>query len=183
MVNLEQIKLLETKVAKAIEHLQRLTRENSLLREQEGGLKKRIDELETEAKHYKENQSRIEAGIVSALERLDQFEDTMVTLAGKKTDPRPDEVRPAGPRTSSEGLSEGQAPDRAAKGPVAAPAQGPAVASGAAVGPAASSTVGSTQAHGKKGSMLRSAGEISPEEESAAEPPPDERNSDQLDIF
>ncbi|MDR1211305.1 MAG: cell division protein ZapB [Spirochaetaceae bacterium] len=162
MVNLEQIKLLESKVAKAIEHLQRLTRENSLLREQEAGLKKRIDELDAELKHYKENQSRIEAGIVSALERLDQFEDTMVTLAGKKAEPRP-----AGPAEEA-GVQAVRSADpvRPARHPEESPAA-----------PVQNEGPPQSQIHGKKGSMLRPPGEAPSEEEDAAP------RTDQLDIF
>ncbi|MDR1430250.1 MAG: cell division protein ZapB [Spirochaetaceae bacterium] len=191
MVNLEQIKLLESKVAKAIEHLQHLTRENSLLREREAGLKKRIDELDTEVKHYKENQNRVEAGIVSALERLDQFEDTMVSLAGKKVESHPAEARPVETRPaesrqsaqSSPAQSSQSAPVQTTPAPPVRPAEAhPAEARPTELPDAKPSGPVQTQgqAHGKKGSMLRSAGEASETESAAPQNVPD---SDQLDIF
>ncbi len=77
MVSLEQVKLLETKVAKAIEYVKRLSEENTLLREKLDGYRNRIDELEVLIQRFKEDQGRIEEGIVSALTRLNQFEDSM----------------------------------------------------------------------------------------------------------
>jgi len=77
MVNLEQVRLLETKVAKAIDYVKRLSEENTLLRGKLDGYKNRIDELEVLVQRFKEDQGNIEAGIISALERLNQFEDVM----------------------------------------------------------------------------------------------------------
>lgn len=70
MVTLEQIRLLESKIVKAIEVLNRLNEENVRL-------KKRNEELEELAERLKDEKSRVEAGIVSALERLNQFEDAI----------------------------------------------------------------------------------------------------------
>jgi len=84
MINLEQVKLLETKVTKAIDYVERLGKENITLRQQETELKtrlesyqKRIDELEVLVTGFKEDQSRIEEGILSALDRLSHFEKAM----------------------------------------------------------------------------------------------------------
>ncbi|MCL1930571.1 MAG: cell division protein ZapB [Treponema sp.] len=84
MINLEQVKLLETKVAKAIEYVERLTKENAALHRQETELQtrlesyqKRIDELEILVIDFKEDQGRIEESILSALDRLSQFEKAM----------------------------------------------------------------------------------------------------------
>jgi hypothetical protein len=74
MVNLEQVKLLESKVIKAIEYVNQITEENNLLRGKLETYQKRIDELEVLIKRFKEDQGRIEEGIVSALDRLNQFE-------------------------------------------------------------------------------------------------------------
>jgi len=102
MINLEQVKLLETKVGKAIEYVERLVRENTALRRQEAELQakleshqkkidelevletelqtrlesyqKRIDELEVLVVDFKEDQGQIEEGILAALDRLSQFE-------------------------------------------------------------------------------------------------------------
>jgi chromosome segregation ATPase len=91
MINLEQIKLLETKVSQTIDYVERLSGENAALRQQEAELRqqetelnkkltsyqKRIDELEILIVRFKEDQSRIEDGILSALNRLNQFEEAI----------------------------------------------------------------------------------------------------------
>lgn len=77
MITLEQVKLLETKVSKAIDTIQHLTDENKLLREKLAGYQGRINELEVLVERFKEDQSKIEAGIISALDRLNQFEDVL----------------------------------------------------------------------------------------------------------
>jgi FtsZ-binding cell division protein ZapB len=84
MINLEQVKLLETKVAKAVDYVERLAKENAVLHRQEAELQarlesyqKRIDELEVLVMGFKEDQGRIEEGILSALDRLSQFEKAM----------------------------------------------------------------------------------------------------------
>jgi len=81
MINLEQVKLLETKVAKAVDYVERLAKENTTLHRQETELQtrlesyqKRIDELEVLVMGFKEDQSKIEEGILAALDKLSQFE-------------------------------------------------------------------------------------------------------------
>ena len=75
MVTLEQIKLLESKLTRAINFVSRLTEENSRL-------KKRNDELEETIAALKEEKARIEEGIVSALGKLNQFEDAIERSLG-----------------------------------------------------------------------------------------------------
>ncbi|MDR1108325.1 MAG: cell division protein ZapB [Spirochaetaceae bacterium] len=77
MVTLEQIKLLETKVVKALDFVNQVTGENTLLKEKLDTYQKRIDELEVLIQRFKEDQGRIEEGIISALNRLNQFEDAV----------------------------------------------------------------------------------------------------------
>jgi len=84
MVNLEQVKLLEAKVAKTIDYVERLSRENAALHSQKAELRtkmdayqKRIDELEVLVSGFKDDQDQIEEGILSALDRLGQFEKAM----------------------------------------------------------------------------------------------------------
>jgi TolA-binding protein len=81
MINLDQVKLLETKVAKAAGYVERLVRENTALLQKEVELQARlnsnqarIDELEVLLTRFKEEQSQIEEGILSALEKISQFE-------------------------------------------------------------------------------------------------------------
>ncbi|GHV76137.1 hypothetical protein AGMMS49942_09580 [Spirochaetia bacterium] len=84
MVTLEQVRQLETKIVKAIEYVNRMTAEEKLLREENNLLRgklesslRRVDELENSVQRFKEDQGRIEEGIVSALDRLNQFEDAI----------------------------------------------------------------------------------------------------------
>jgi len=93
MVTLEQVKLLETKVAKAIDYVKKLSEENSLLRGKLDDYRNRIDELEVLIRSFKEDQGRIEAGIISALDRLNQFEDAMEK---EITDPNQDSPNATG---------------------------------------------------------------------------------------
>ncbi|MCL2411239.1 MAG: cell division protein ZapB [Treponema sp.] len=82
MISLEQVQLLETRTAKAIEYMQILSAENSTLVSEKAGLhdkleasQKRLDELEMLVLRFKEDQGRIEDGILAALDRLSQFEE------------------------------------------------------------------------------------------------------------
>jgi len=82
MISLEQVLLLETRVAKAIDYVKKLSAENAALLSEREGLQskleanqKRIDELEVHVMRFKEDQGRIEDGIIAALDRLSQFEE------------------------------------------------------------------------------------------------------------
>ncbi|MCL2244228.1 MAG: cell division protein ZapB [Treponema sp.] len=97
MISLEQVQLLETKVAGAIDYVQRVTAENATLILEREGLqaklsanKKRIDELEVLIMRFKEDQGRIEDGIIAALDRLSQFEEAFEnSLKDKVTAKKP----------------------------------------------------------------------------------------------
>jgi len=82
MLSLEQVQLLEDKVAKAIEFVKRVSAENAALSSERASLitkleanQKRLDELELLVMRFKEDQGRIEDGIIAALDRLSQFEE------------------------------------------------------------------------------------------------------------
>jgi regulator of replication initiation timing len=89
MVTIDQVKQLVTRVAKAIDHINSITGENTLLKSRLDSItgentllktnldsyQKRIDELEVLIRRFKEDQSCIEEGIIAALDRLNQFED------------------------------------------------------------------------------------------------------------
>ena len=77
MVSLEQVRLLESKVTKTIDYVRKMTEENSVLKGKLDSYQKRIDDLEVLIQGFKDDQSRIEDGILSALERLNQFEDAL----------------------------------------------------------------------------------------------------------
>ncbi|MDR1307327.1 MAG: cell division protein ZapB [Treponema sp.] len=81
MVTLEQIKLLESKIARAIGFVSQVTEEN-------GRLKKRNEALEEAIAKLKEEKAKVEEGIVSVLGRLNQFEDAIGrSLAAVKAAP------------------------------------------------------------------------------------------------
>ncbi|MCL2126851.1 MAG: cell division protein ZapB [Treponema sp.] len=84
MINLEQLKLLEAKVMKAADYVEKVTGENAALQKKETDLEtrlefhqQRIDELEALITRFKEEQDQIEDGILAALDRLSQFEDAI----------------------------------------------------------------------------------------------------------
>lgn len=89
MLSLDQIKQLESRVSKAIELMQSLKDENDLLKLELHDLKlelhdrqKRIDELENILLVFKNDQAKIEEGIISALNHLSAFEDTVYQSEG-----------------------------------------------------------------------------------------------------
>ena len=77
MISLEQVRLLESKVTRAIDYVKKVSEENTSLKGKLDAYKKRIDELEVLIQQFKDEQSRIEDGILSALDRLNQFEDAL----------------------------------------------------------------------------------------------------------
>ena len=77
MVSLETVKLLESKVTQTIDFVKKVTGENTQLKEKLSSYEKRIQDLEVLLQQFKENQNQIEDGILSALDRLNQFEDAL----------------------------------------------------------------------------------------------------------
>jgi chromosome segregation ATPase len=77
MGTLDQVRLLAEKVDKAIAYVKRLQEENVQLREQSESYRQRAEELETLLNDFKEEQERIAEGILSAIERLNEFEDAV----------------------------------------------------------------------------------------------------------
>ncbi len=79
MLTLDQVRLLENRVEKAVGKITSLTDENTLLRNQLSGLQTRVSELEGLVRTFRDDQGRIEEGILSALDRLSAFEDSFFT--------------------------------------------------------------------------------------------------------
>ena len=100
MISLEQVQLLESRVSKAIEYVQKADAENAALVSEKAGLQakiesyqKRIEELEVFVLRFKDEQGRIEDGIIAALDRLSQFEEAVESslkekITGKKAPAR-----------------------------------------------------------------------------------------------
>ena len=100
MVTLEQVRLLETKVAKAIDYVNQVSGENNRLRTTLEDYRRRIDELEVLVQQFKEDQGRIEKGIISALDRLNRFEDAIeksLSAAGGAVSAAPEAGNPDRP--------------------------------------------------------------------------------------
>ena len=90
MLSLEQVRLLDAKVAKAVDTVRQLTEENASLRKKLDTNQKRVDELEALVTSFREDQGRIEDGILSALDRLNQFEIAIEkNLAARKSKAQP----------------------------------------------------------------------------------------------
>jgi chromosome segregation ATPase len=113
MVTLEQVKLLETKVVKALDYTRQVSNENVLLKGKLDSYQKRIDELEVLIQRFKEDQSRIEEGILSALERLNQFEDAIEkSLSGGREGADPAAEKPQSEEPPRENAQEFSAEER-----------------------------------------------------------------------
>ncbi|MGO9413461.1 MAG: cell division protein ZapB, partial [Spirochaetia bacterium] len=112
---LEQIKLLENKITRAIELIRVLKEENSTLRKGLESAQKRMKELESLVDGFKTDQREIESVIVRALQHLDELEEA--ASAARKPDSN-------GKRPSSAA----EEPPRPAGPPAAGPPAGPPTA-------------------------------------------------------
>jgi peptidoglycan hydrolase CwlO-like protein len=75
MITLEQIRLLESKITRAIELIRVLKEENSTLRKGLESAQKRMKELESLVDGFKTDQREIESVIVRTLQHLDDLEE------------------------------------------------------------------------------------------------------------
>ena len=95
MVNLDQIKQLEARVSKAIELMQTLKDENDLLKLELHDRQQRIEELENIVLVFRNDQAKIEEGIINALNHLSAFEDTVYQAANSTVASASHEAAPA----------------------------------------------------------------------------------------
>jgi hypothetical protein len=100
MISLEQVRILEARVEKAVAFIASLRAENASLKDglleaelRTEAAEARTAELEGLIKEFQKDQERIEEGIVQALRKLDAFEDAVHaavrTPAGSGTPPVP----------------------------------------------------------------------------------------------
>ncbi|NOY10171.1 MAG: cell division protein ZapB [Spirochaetes bacterium] len=103
MIRIDQIKILEDRVNRAIELIKTLREENRTLRAGLDSAQSKIDELEGLVDTFKSEQSEIEEGILRALENLDKIEDEVFTAeginkneetTGSPAEPKPSSVPP-----------------------------------------------------------------------------------------
>jgi len=116
MISLEQVKLLESKVTNTIEYVKKVTGENLKLKEKLTSYQKRIEELEVLVQQFKESQGQIEDGILSALDRLNQFEDALESKLSAESKPS-SESKPSiesKPTIKTEPSKETKSPNKAA---------------------------------------------------------------------
>jgi chromosome segregation ATPase len=106
MLSLDQVRLLENRVVKAVGKIESLTDENTRLKTQLSGLQARVSELEGLVRSFKDDQGRIEEGILNALDRLSAFEDSVYSGRENAAVPETASTPGAGyaPKASSESL-------------------------------------------------------------------------------
>ena len=75
MITVEQIRLLESRVTKAIDRIRLLTEENTTLKRSVARSQERMDELEGLVEQFKSAPSEIEQGVARALDNLERLED------------------------------------------------------------------------------------------------------------
>jgi hypothetical protein len=95
MISLEQIRLLETRINKAVELIRSLKDENKTLRRAVNTNQARMRELEKLVGDFKSDQQEIEQCIVRALENLDRLEEEVADRKGRK-EPVGDPQAPSG---------------------------------------------------------------------------------------
>lgn len=81
MITLEQIRLLESKITRALELIRVLKDENSTLRKGLESAQRRMKELETLVDGFKADQKEIESVIVRTLHNLDDLEESAAAAA------------------------------------------------------------------------------------------------------
>jgi chromosome segregation ATPase len=127
MITLEQIRLLESKITRAIELIRILKEENGTLRRGLESAQKRMKELESLVDGFKADQREIESVIVRTLHTLDELEDNATKRAEHSAALRVDSTQkpdaPSEPRPQRRGATESAPPQEppAAQAPPAFP--------------------------------------------------------------
>jgi len=110
MISLEQIRLLEGKISRAIELIRVLKEENATLRRGLDSAQGRMKELESPLDGFKADQKEIEGVIVRALRHLDDLEAAGGAIGSAARQPAPAE--PAAPAASPPARAQAAAPSR-----------------------------------------------------------------------
>ena len=97
MISLDQIQKLESRVARAVELIKVLRKENASLTTGLEEYRKRIDEMEILIGKFKEDQGAIEKGVMSALEQLDRLEDGLTPEEASTPEPHAQVSDPTDP--------------------------------------------------------------------------------------
>ena len=83
MISLDQILLLEQKVEKAVEKITQLQAENDALRRKCSELTNALSSKTEQISSFEQDQSKIENGILKALERLNSIENSVLKAASE----------------------------------------------------------------------------------------------------
>lgn len=96
MISLDKILLLEEKVESAVKKITQLQLENDALRKSCAELTNSLSEKSERLLTYEQEQSKIESGIIKALDRLNTIENSVLNMQGQgqvspaqKTEPQP----------------------------------------------------------------------------------------------
>ncbi len=81
MISLDQVMLLERKVESAVAKIQQLQAENDALRKQCSELTNALSSKSEQLSSFETDQSQIESGILKALDRLNQIENSVLKVA------------------------------------------------------------------------------------------------------
>ncbi|MDC7226704.1 MAG: cell division protein ZapB [Spirochaetales bacterium] len=87
MLTVEQVKSLDGKVKSALDLIESLKNENSMLKSKLDEYKQRVDQLETVVDGFKLEQLEIEEGIKDVLSQLDQLEDQITAPPESSIEP------------------------------------------------------------------------------------------------
>jgi chromosome segregation ATPase len=118
MISLEQIRLLEARINKAVELIRNLKDENKTLRRAVNAAQTRMRELEKLVGDFKSDQQEIEQCILRALENLDRLEEEVTDKKGRKessreraraAEPAAEGPSPESPAEEASGLPPGTA--------------------------------------------------------------------------
>ncbi|MBE6360369.1 MAG: cell division protein ZapB [Treponema bryantii] len=83
MITLDQVFTLDHKVESAVVKIQQLQAENDALRKQCAELTNALSSKSEQLSSFESNQSQIESGILNALDRLNQIENSVLKVAGQ----------------------------------------------------------------------------------------------------
>ena len=83
MITLDQVLTLEQKVESAVVKIQQLQAENDALRKQCAELTNVLSSKSEQLSSFESNQNQIESGILNALDRLNQIENSVLKVAGQ----------------------------------------------------------------------------------------------------
>lgn len=85
MITLDQVLMLENKVESAVARIQQLQAENDALRNKCAELTNALSSKSEQLSSFESNQNQIESGILNALDRLNQIENSVLKVTGQTT--------------------------------------------------------------------------------------------------